>query len=55
MLQVGERPTRLAQAIAELGRIDKTIHTLTDIDDESNRRGTLTQLNRARGGTASPA
>lgn len=28
-LQVGERPTRLAQAIAEFGRIDKTLHTLT--------------------------
>lgn len=28
-LQVGERPTRLVQAIAEFGRIDKTLHTLT--------------------------
>jgi TnpA family transposase len=25
-LQIGDRPTRLAQAVAELGRIDKTIH-----------------------------
>ena len=25
-LQVDDRPTRLAQAIAEFGRIDKTMH-----------------------------
>ena len=45
-LQIGERPTKLAQAVAELGRIDKTIHCLTYIDDESKRRRTLNQLNR---------
>ena len=45
-LQVGDRPTGLAQAFAEFGRIDKTIHTLTYIDDETKRRATLTQLNR---------
>ena len=45
-LQVGDRPTSLAQAIAEIGRIDKTVHTLTYIDDENKRRSTLTQLNR---------
>ena len=45
-LQVGDRPTRLAQAIAEFGRIDKTLHTLTYIDDEAKRRATLIQLNR---------
>jgi TnpA family transposase len=45
-LQVGDRPTTLAQAVAEIGRIDKTIHILTSIDDESKRRRTLTQLNR---------
>jgi len=45
-LQVGDRPTMLAQAVAEIGRIDKTIHILTSIDDESKRRRTLTQLNR---------
>ena len=44
-LRVGDRPTRLAQAVAELGRIDKTIHGLTYVDDESKRRRTLTQLN----------
>ncbi len=48
-LQVGERPTRLAQAIAEFGRIEKTLHTLTYIDDEAMRRNTLTQLNRGEG------
>jgi len=46
MLQIGDRPTKLAQAVAELGRIDKTIHCLTCIDDESKRRRTLNQLNR---------
>jgi TnpA family transposase len=45
-LQVGENPTRLAQAIAEFGRIDKTLHSLRHIDDKGMRRGTLTQLNR---------
>ena len=45
-LQVGDRPTRLAQAIAEFGRIEKTLHTLMYIDDEAMRRSTLTQLNR---------
>ena len=48
-LQVGDRPTRLAQAIAEFGRIDTTLHTLTYIDDEAKRRATLTQLNRGEG------
>lgn len=48
-LQVGDRPTSLAQAIAEIGRMDKTIHTLTYIDDENKRRGTLSQLNRGEG------
>lgn len=45
-LQISDRPTKLAQAIAELGRIDKTIHALTFIDDENKRRRTLIQLNR---------
>ena len=48
-LQVGDRPTRLAQAIAEFGRIEKTLHTLNMLDDESKRRGTLSQLNRGEG------
>jgi TnpA family transposase len=45
-LQIGDKPTKLALAVAELGRIDKTIHALTFINDESKRRRTLTQLNR---------
>ena len=49
MLQVSDRPTRLAQALAEFGRIDKTLHILRYIDDESNRRATLLQLNRGEG------
>lgn len=48
-LQAGDQPTRLAQAIAEYGRIDKTLHTLTYIDDEAKRRATLGQLNRGEG------
>src|SRR5271156_2179676 len=44
-LQIEERPTPLAQAIAEIGRIDKTIHMLTFIGDEIHRRNTLQQLN----------
>jgi len=31
------------------GRIDKTIHTLTYLDDETKRRATLIQLNRGEG------
>jgi len=46
MLQVGERPTRLAQALAEFGRIEKTLHVLTYLDDEPKRRAILLQLNR---------
>jgi TnpA family transposase len=49
MLQVSDRPTRLAQALAEFGRIEKTLHILTYIDDESRRRSTLLQLNRGEG------
>jgi TnpA family transposase len=45
-LQISDRPTRLAQAVAELGRIDKTIHALTYIDDETKRRRILQQLNK---------
>ncbi len=48
-LQIGVRPSSLAQAIAEFGRIDKTEHTLDYIDDEAKRRSTLTRLNRGEG------
>jgi TnpA family transposase len=37
------------QALAECGRIDKTLHTLTYINDENQRRSTLKQLNRSEG------
>jgi TnpA family transposase len=45
-IQIGDKPTKFAQAVAERGRIDKTIHALTFIDDENKRRRTLTQLKR---------
>jgi TnpA family transposase len=38
----------LAQAVAEFGLIEKTLHTLTYIDDEVKRRVILTQLNRGK-------
>jgi TnpA family transposase len=41
-----ERPSTLARAIGDLGRIPKTIHLLRLIDDETYRRRILTQLNR---------
>jgi TnpA family transposase len=44
-----ERPSTLAKAIADLGRIPKTLHLLRLIDDETYRRGILTQLNRGEG------
>src|SRR5256885_4368036 len=49
MLQIGDRPTRLAQALAEFGRMEKRLHILTYIDDESRRRATLRQLTRGEG------
>lgn len=49
ILQRGDSPTRLAQALAEFGRIEKTLHTLNYLDDEARRRATLTQLNRGEG------
>ena len=48
-LQVGNRSTRIAQALAEFGRIEKTLHILNYIDDENFRRSILTQLNRGEG------
>ena len=44
-----ERPSSLAQAIIDLGRINKTIYLLNYIDDEDYRRRILTQLNRGEG------
>ena len=48
-LQTKERPTRLAQALAEVGRIVKTLYMLGFIDDEAERRRILGQLNRHEG------
>ena len=44
-----ERPSGLAKAIIEVGRINKTIYLLNYIDDEDYRRRILTQLNRGEG------
>jgi len=44
-----KRPSALARAIANFGRVDKTLHLLTYIDDETYRRAILTQLNRGEG------
>lgn len=44
-LQVRDKPTTLARALSEIGRIAKTIHVLHYIDDAAFRRRILTQLN----------
>jgi TnpA family transposase len=44
--QVKERPTTLARARAELGRIVKTLHLLGYVDSKEKQRRILTQLNR---------
>lgn len=44
-----DRPSGLAQAIIEVGRINKTLYLLNYIDDEEYRRRILTQLNRGEG------
>lgn len=44
-LQVKDKPTTLARALSEIGRIAKTIHILRYIDDPVFRRRVLTQLN----------
>lgn len=45
-LQTNDRPTKLARALQELGRLIKTLYLLRFIDDESYRRRILIQLNR---------
>ncbi len=42
-------PTALGTAIAELGKIPKTVYMLNYINDENYRRRILTQLNRGEG------
>lgn len=49
VLQAGGRPTVLGRAIAELGRVAKTVHLLTYSGDESYRRRILVHLNRHEG------
>jgi len=44
-----ERPSSLAQAIIDAGRINKTLYLLNYIDDEDYRRRILNQLNRGEG------
>ena len=41
-----DRPSSLAQAIIDAGRINKTLYLLNYEDDEDYRRRILTQLNR---------
>jgi TnpA family transposase len=48
-LQTRDRPTRLAQALEQLGRLVKTLYLLHFIDDEAYRRRILVQLNRGEG------
>jgi len=48
-LQRGDRPTKLARALQELGRIIKSLFLLQYINDESYRRRILVQLNRGEG------
>ena len=54
-LQTNDRPTRLARALQELGRLVKTLYLLRFIDDASYRRRILVQLNRGEAVTSSPA
>jgi TnpA family transposase len=44
-----DKPSSLAKAIIEVGRINKTLYLLNYIDDEDSRRRILTQLNRGEG------
>ena len=45
-LQVKDQPTTLARALAELGRIIKTLHILRYVDDKPFQQRILIQLNR---------
>ena len=48
-LQTNDRPTKLARALEEWGRVVKSLYLLSYIDDESYRRRILVQLNRGEG------
>lgn len=45
----GNKPSTITRAIAELGRIAKTLYLLAYLDDETYRRRIQTQLNRGEG------
>jgi len=47
--QAGGRPSTLVRAIAEVGRVVKTLYVLAYIDDEAYRWRVLLQLNRGEG------
>ena len=47
--QVADKSTHLAKSIAEIGRIDKTIHMFNYLHDESFRRQTLVQHHLGEG------
>ena len=49
VLQKGGRPSTLAKAVGEVGRVAKTLFLLAYVDDEGYRRRVLTQLNRQEG------
>ena len=49
VLQGGGNPSRLGRAIAELGRLPKTLHLLSWIDSEEHRRQTSIGLTRHEG------
>src|SRR5207249_10945918 len=48
-IQSGSRTSTLVRAIAELGRIAKTLFVLAYVDDEAYRRRILVQPNRGQG------
>lgn len=48
-LQTKDRPTKLARALGEFGRLVKTLYLLRYIDDEAYRRRILVQLNPGEG------
>jgi TnpA family transposase len=45
-LHAGSKPSELARAIAEVGRVAKSLFLLSYVDDEAYRRRVLVQLNR---------
>ncbi len=45
-LHRGQKPSTIAKAIGELGKISKTLYLLNFVDDRAYRRRILTQLNR---------